>query len=252
MKRNIIFLLFTLISLSLAAATDLDAGQKKAVELYRKGEYEQAISIWENLLPKEKESAQIYFNLGNAYYKSGQNASAILNYERALLLEPGFDDAKFNLELAKAHNTTKINEVGEFFIVQWIQSVANWMSSNAWAMFSVMMFVISLLMVLLYIFMHSIYHRKVGFYGALIAFTLCLVSLGFSSMQKSKIQDRDYAIVMAPSVTATSTPDEQGTKLFVLHDGVKVRIKSYLDIWVEIQLTDGNVGWIKAADIEKI
>lgn len=254
MKKNIVLLFFSLLTFSLFAngSSPFQPEQKKAADLYKKGQYEQAITVYENILPKDKESAQVYYNLGNAYYKSGQTARAILNYERALLVKPNYEDARFNLEMAKAKTPDKINNVGDLFFVEWIKSIANFMSSNVWAVLSITLFIISLVLFFVYAFMHQVGVRKFGFYGAIIGLLLSAFTFSMSYAQKNKAVNKEYAIVMAPSVTVTSTPDEQGTKLFVIHEGIKVKIKSSLDMWVEIQLSDGNVGWIKADDVEKI
>lgn len=251
-KKYIILLLLFMSVFLLWAAPATEGEQKKALDLYKSGNYEQVISVYETMLSTGSVSPVVYYNLGNAYYKSGQFARAILNYERALQLDPDSEDAEFNLELAKAKTTDKIDDAGEFVFVRLIQAIASWMSSNAWAVFSIICFIITLLSVLAYAFLSQVLFRKIGFFGAIIGISLSVITFYMSYKQKSRITDKEYAIVMSPSVTVTSTPDEQGTKLFVIHEGIKVKVKSELDVWVEVKLSDGNVGWIKASDIERI
>ncbi|MDR1679005.1 MAG: tetratricopeptide repeat protein [Prevotellaceae bacterium] len=251
--RNIlsIFLLF-FAALSVFAQNSTKEKFQAANELYKKGQYEQAISVYENLLPANKESVQLYYNLGNAYYKSGQIARAILNYERALLIKPNYENAQMNLKMAQARTVDKIDSVGNFFMLSLINSMSNMMSSNAWAVFSIICFLSAILLFFVYAFLKRIIFRKLGFYGAIAALILFVATFSFSYMQKNKITKGEYAIVMSPSLTAKSTPDETGTKLFVIHEGIKVKVKTTLNTWVEIQLADGNIGWVRTDDIEKI
>lgn len=238
--------------LSASAHDSLKVWKEAAAQHYKAANYEAAIQAYNNMLPLEEESPQIYYNLGNAYYKDGQIAKAILNYERALLLKPNYEDAAFNLEMARAATIDKIDEMKSFFLADWVNSVSNWMSSNSWAMLSIGSFTLMLCFIFAYVFMKKTIIRKTGFFGALFLLLISVASFGLSSVQKSKATNRLYAIVMAPSTTATSTPDENGTKLFVLHEGTKVKIKDKLNIWLKIQLSDGNEGWVKLEDIEQI
>lgn len=252
MKRYISLFVFFLSILSIWAAPATETEQKKAIELYKSAKYDEVISIYETMLIANHTSPVIYYNLGNAYYKSGQVARAILNYERALQLDPSFEDAKFNIELAKTKLVDKIDDAGEFVFVRIINAISSWMSSNTWGVLSIALFVLSLISVLAYAFVNQLTIRKIGFFGSVVAISFAFIAFYMSYNQKSKIVDQDFAIIMSPSVTVTSTPDEKGTKLFVLHEGVKVKVESTLDTWVEIKLSDGNVGWIKLNDIERI
>lgn len=228
-------------------------GKAQADEAYAAGRYAEAAGLYEQIIAGQGVSPVLYYNLGNCYYKTSELAKAILNYERALLLNPGDADARFNLELARSKTVDKITPLRELFFITWAKGFANLQSSDAWAQTAIVCFIICLLSVLLYLFSRRTALRKGAFFAALILLVVCIVANAAASYQKGVLEERTQAIVMQPSVTAKSTPDNSGTDLFVLHEGCKVEIKdNSMRGWKEIRLADGNVGWIPVEAIEII
>ena len=134
MKKIYIYLLFVVIGiLPIYSQTTLT----QANEAYGQEDYITAIELYEQTLREQGVSSDLYYNLGNAYYKHNEFAKAILNYERALLLNPGNEDARFNLEMANTHIVDKIDPVGKFFLSVWIDSLRNFLSSNTWAVIGI-------------------------------------------------------------------------------------------------------------------
>ena len=226
--------------------------QQEAVQAYEKGEYQKAADLYESLTKEGYNSADLYYNLGNAYYKAGENAQAILNYERALLYAPNDADLKTNLEIAKLKTVDKIDPVEKIFIYNWIDSIRNMNTSNQWATIAVGAFVLFLGCFALYFIGGKVWMKKIAFFSAILLFILILFANSAASAQKERLVNRDYAIVFAKSVTAKSTPADSGTDLFVLHDGTKVKVKSKVGEWYEVELADGNIGWIPSSKLEII
>lgn len=225
----------------------------QADEAYAAGNYQQAISLYEQILETQGEAASIYYNLGNSYYKSDDIAKAILNYERALLLNPGDGDIRFNLELARSKTVDKITPLSEMFFITWARDLANLLSTDAWAKCGVAFFLLFILSLSAYIFGRKLALRKTSFFLALFFLVVSVVSNISASYQKGVRMNQKNAIVMLPTVSVKSTPDKSGTDLFVLHEGCKVEIKDGLmSGWKEIRLPDGNVGWLPASAIEII
>lgn len=219
---------------------------------YLSNDYATAIQIYETLL-QEGESAEVYYNLGNSYYKSDNIARAILNYERALLLKPGNEDIRANLEIARNKTVDKIDVVPEIFFISWIKSLINSISINAWARWGITFFLLLIVSLYFFIFSKQITIKKIGFIGSLVCFVFVICTNMFASYQKKTLTNRNTAIIISPSVTIRSTPNESGTSLFVLHEGSKVLIKdNSMKSWKEITLDDGKVGWISSSDIEII
>lgn len=219
---------------------------------YSKGEYKKAIEHYELVLKTNIESPEIYFNLGNAYYKTGQIAPSILNYERAQLLSPNDDDIKYNLQMAQQHVLDKLEILPEFFLNRWFRGIQNSFSADAWSWISIALFIITLILAGLYLFSNKPVLRKIGFFFGGIAIVLCITTWGFASSKTQLLIKRNTAIVFTPSVTIKGSPDKSGTELFLLHEGTKVNIIDSLGDWRNIQLSDGNQGWLKKEDIEVI
>lgn len=219
---------------------------------YMRDDYASAIQIYENLL-KKGEAADVYYNLGNSYYKAGDIAKAILSYERALLLQPGNADIRANLEIARSKTIDKVVPVPEIFFVSWAKSLINSMSIDAWAKLGIVFFILLLVSLYLFFFSKQIVWKKTGFIAGLVLLAFVILSNVFASQQKSELTNRNDAIVLSPSVTVRSTPSDSGTSLFILHEGHKVEIKdNSMREWKEIRLEDGKVGWVPAFAIEVI
>ena len=219
---------------------------------YQKGNYQQAIRDYEEIL-KNGESAEIYFNLGNAYYRTDNITKAVLNYERARLLSPGDDDINFNLQFARSKTIDKITPESEMFFVTWYKSLVNFTSVDNWAKTGILCIVMALLLVLLYLFGPQLMLRKIGFFGGLAFFVIFLLSNLFAFQQKQALDNRTGAIIMAPSVNIKKTPAKNSTDQFVLHEGTRVDIidKGMTD-WRCIRVGDGREGWIETKAIEEI
>lgn len=219
---------------------------------YQKGNYQQAIRDYEEIL-KNGESAEIYFNLGNAYYRTDNITKAVLNYERARLLSPGDDDINFNLQFARSKTIDKITPQSEMFFVTWYKSLVNFTSVDNWAKTGILCIVMTLLLVLLYLFGPQLMLRKIGFFGGLAFFVIFLLSNLFAFQQKQALDNRTGAIIISPSVNIKKTPAKNSADQFVLHEGTRVDIidKGMTD-WRCIRVGDGREGWIETKAIEEI
>ena len=246
------FFILCLIQLSVFGLKAQVAELQAAANAYSKSDFAQATEIYENLLRTYGESAEVYYNLGNSYYKMNQIAPAILNYERVLLLNPGDKDTRFNLEIAKLQTVDKIEAIEPFFLTEWLQSLQNIYGTDTWSKISIASFILLISSLILFFFSRKIVLKKLGFYTGIVWLIFTIAANSFAYSQKQKLITRNTAIVFAPTVTIKSSPDNSGNDLFILHEGTKVSIKSKLGDWSEIQIADGNVGWIKNSDIEVI
>ena len=219
---------------------------------YVRGQYQQAITQYEALL-KQGASADLYYNLGNAYYRTENIPEAVLNYERALLLSPGDRDIRFNLQIARSKTFDKIVPESEMFFVTWYRSLVSMMSVDGWARTALVALALTIILLLVYLFSERIWLRKAGFFGGVALLVLFVGANIFAWQQKKDLLNRKGAIIFAPAVTVKSTPAANGTDLFILHEGTKVVITDgSMKEWKEIRLADGKEGWIESKHIRVI
>ncbi len=249
MKIIINILLALLISVSTFAQNAL---LEKANQHYTSEEYKLAIESYEELLNTDVESAELYYNLGNSFYKTGQVTKAILNFERAKLLAPSDEDIQFNLVLANQHVVDAIEPLPRVFFVRWWNSITNLTSVDNWAKISVISFVLFLILAGFFVFTRSVATKRFTFWIGILFILVAVFSFNFAASQKKQLTQHDYAIVTQPSITVKSSPSETGTDIFVIHEGLKVQVKDSLGVWREIRLADGNQGWLPANSIEQI
>ena len=228
------------------------ASKAEADSAYARGNYQEAIKGYESLL-KQGASAEIYYNLGNAYYRTENITRAVLNYERALLLSPGDGDIRFNLQIARSKTIDKIVPESEMFFVTWYRSLVNIMSVDGWGRMALVSLALVIVLFLVYLFSARVWMQKVGFFGGGALLVVFALSNIFAWQQSQNLLYRKGAIVVAPSVTVKSTPAQNGTDLFILHEGTKVVITDgSMKDWREIRLADGKKGWLESKKIELI
>ena len=219
---------------------------------YVHGEYQKAIDSYESLL-KKGVSADLYYNLGNAYYRTENITRAVLNYERALLLSPSDPDIRFNLQMARSKTIDKIVPEQEMFFVTWYRSLINMYSVDGWATMALVSLGLAIILALIYLFSNLIWLRKLGFFGAFLLIAVFICSNIFAHQQKRQLVNRSGAIITESAVTVKSTPAKNGVDLFILHEGTKVTIiDASMKEWKEIRLADGKEGWVETRQMEVI
>ena len=234
-------------------AKDLDSLWTAGVQAYSDGRFSDASSAWTSIEESGQKSATLYYNLGNSWFKQGNYPKAILNYERALRLDPSYSDARYNLEFTNSFVQDKIEPVPEFILKSVARKVCYVMSSNAWATIFLVLFAAALVMGLLYMLGASVGRRRIGFYCGIVLLLFSIGALSFSVWQKSDSLKSDTAIVMSPVSSVKSSPSSGSSKdLFVIHEGTKVTILDEVGSWKNISLADGRQGWIPSSDLEVI
>ena len=246
-KSFAVLLLLLMLPLAASAAT-----KEKADSLYAAEHYQEAAKQYEALL-KQGVSSDLYYNLGNCYYRMDDITRAVLNYERAQLLSPGDRDIRLNLQMARSKTIDKIVPESEMFFVTWYHSLVNLMSVDGWARMALVSLVIAIILALAYLFSDRIWLRKVGFFVGLLFLVVFALSNLFAYQQKQALVERSGAIVIRSAATVKSTPANNGTDLFILHEGTKVTITdNTMKEWCEIRVADGKEGWLPTKDLEVI
>lgn len=251
--KNIFVILSILIIAALAAhSEDADALFQKANDFYQNKKYQQAVETYEAILEKGQVSEEIYYNLGNAYYRLNNIPEAILNYERAKLLAPDDEDIDFNLKIANLKTIDQIESKSDVFFIEWYKSLRDIYSSDSWAAFSIVIFFITSFLGILFLYSRTPFYKKLSFTTALAALLLFVLTLLLTADKYQYEKDNNTAIIFASVVYVKSSPDESGTDLLILHEGTKIQILDSVNKWKKIRIADGNVGWIPEETIKEI
>lgn len=236
------------------SASKADSLSSKAVadDAYSRGNYQKAIGIYESLL-KNNASADVYYNLGNAYYRSDNITRAVINYERALLLSPGDKDIRHNLTIARSKTIDKIQPANDIFLVEWYHSILGMMSVDSWAKTALFSLIIALVLFLVYLFVDTLIVRQISFYCSVALVIVFMLGNLFAWQVKKNAQSSNGAVVVAPVANAKKTPTNDAADVFVIHEGTYVEITDgSLKGWSQIVLLDGREGWILSNTLESI
>ncbi|MBE0654241.1 MAG: tetratricopeptide repeat protein [Bacteroidales bacterium] len=231
---------------------DMDSLFLEANALYQEEKYEESINKYLQIREAGFESAELYFNTANAYFRSNKLGKARLFYERALLLNPADEDILANLSYTESFLSDRFEIVPEMFYKRWYRSVENAYDSDTWLILSLIFFGVFLFAAAAYVFLPRLNLKKAGFYGGVLFFLLTLFSFVFSVRRYHQQSNPGTAIVMDGSVTVKSSPRESGKDLFVLHEGTKVWMENEVDQWTEIRISDGRRGWLRKISLENI
>ncbi len=250
MKQGIWIIASFFVLWPVCGANDLQERVMEGNEQYLKGEYEAAVESYRSVIDSGYASAELYYNLGNAYYKSHDITMALVNYERAHILDPRDKEIQHNLEVAREFVVDRIEALPEFFLRRAYVNFIKLLDADIWAVMSLASFAVSLLLLLFYFFSKRIGIRKLGFWTGILFLFISISTLFFASRQNRFTTRHNQALILTPSVTIKSSPDEtSGTDLFLLHEGTKVTVEDELGDWSEVVLSDGNRGWLKESDL---
>lgn len=248
--KFILIFLFS-ISISSFAQEGMDRFQK-ANELYQNEEFDKAIAEYHSILGEGYISDDLHYNLGNAYFRSADLPRAILHYEKAIKINPANEDAKHNLEYANSKTVDKIETPPKLFFYRWWDSIIHSLSSYSWSMLVLLFAFAALIALSLFFFSKSKALKKISFYIALIGIFSSLLSWFIARQQHLHQGKFEYAIIMSPTVNINSSPSEGSSKLFVLHEGSKIKLENESGDWFEISLPNGNSGWIPKSQLAPI
>lgn len=248
-SRTITILLFV----ALMLPSQLRAINKAEADMeYKKGNYQQAITVYRELV-KVYKSPELYYNLGNSYVRTNNITQAILAYERALLLKPGDSDIRHNLIFARNKTLDRIIPEDLFSFMTWYKVLVFYADIDTWAIIGLISIALALVLVLCYLFSSRIKIRKLGFYGALFFLALFVFCMLFAKQQLKILTKKSSAIIISPIVNVKKTPAKTSTDVFVLHEGTRILITDQtIKGWYGIKVSDGRVGWIRSYNSEKI
>ena len=231
----------------------MDSLWNAANAAYTEGRWADAVADYSMISDSGLESARLYCNTGNAYFKDGNVPKAILYYERALKLDPSYEDARFNLDMLKNSIQDRIDPVPELILKTWARKLCYASDSDNWTILFIVFFAVSCGLVLLFLLGRTVAARRTGFFTGIVAVLVAAMCLSFAIWQKNDYMKADEAIVMRPVASVKSSPSGEASKdLFVLHEGTKVKLIDQVGAWSNIELADGRQGWMQSSDMEII
>ena len=228
------------------------SGFEKGNALYQKGQYEQAIQAYESVLDSRQQSADLYFNLGNCYYKLNKVAPSIYNYEKALVLAPEDVDITNNLKFAQKLTIDEVKEVPKVGFAKLLRDFTGMYHYNTWAWISIVFGLLFLGFFMGYYFSLAAVLKRIFFFGMFVWILFLLISVGAAIFEKNYFVTVRPAIVFAEVTEVKSEPQKASPATFVLHEGTKVFVKEILGKWKKIELTDGTEGWIESGAIREV
>lgn len=254
--KNFIYTLLLLAMPFMATAQETKTPEyNKALgdSAYSQARYDDAIRIYETVIADEGASVELYYNLGNAFYRNNMIGKAILNYERALRIDPTDKDTKANLEHALFMTKDEVTEQYELFLTAWFKAIVNTMGITAWAVIAIVSFILLLSSLLLFFFNRKASIRKTTLVIAVISLFVVIFANIAATHIYNYMNDDSEAVVMKEEAYLKSTPDNSGTELVKIHEGRKVRIiDDTMREWKEVELEEGTVGWLPTTAIERI
>ena len=228
------------------------SGFEKGNVLYQKGQYEQAIQAYESVLDSRQQSADLYFNLGNCYYKLNKVAPSIYNYEKALVLAPEDVGITNNLKFAQKLTIDEVKEVPKVGFAKLLHDFTGMYHYNTWAWISIVFGLMFLGFFIGYYFSIAAVLKRIFFFGMFVWVLFLLVSVGAAIFERNHFVTDRPAIVFAEVTEVKSEPQKASPATFILHEGTKVFVKEILGKWKKIELTDGTEGWIESHDIREV
>lgn len=248
------------------AKTTAEVCWTEAMEAYAEKNYEAAIEKLEQVVTLGYGSADVYYNLANSYFKLGQSymaingknfsngelGRAVLNYRRALKLDPAMEDARYNLDLAVDY-TNDTRSLPQGFIEGLWHSLRDMASSNSWTIASLIDLLLCLGCTLLYLLSQRIVVRKITFSIAVVSLVIFLITTLLALSQRNAQRDDSCAVVVCNDTTPVhASPDSSSKIIRQPSQGVTLSVVREHGEWSEILFADGEKGWIRSSVIENV
>lgn len=245
-------ILLALFSMKFTFASEEENLMQKANSFYQQGSYDKAIEIYQKIVSDGYSGKELYYNLGNSYFKAGMIGYAILNYEKAQKISPNDEDVAYNLKIANARTVDKIEAMPKIFLVRWWEELLNLFSVNGWTLFSYFVYLAFLAIIGWYFFARRQPFQKWILISGLAFAAVFLLSIVILVSRYNYDNGKEYAVVTQSSVTVKLSPDEHSGDAFIVHEGIKVSLEDKVDSWVKVKLADGKVGWLSEGEMKKI
>jgi tetratricopeptide (TPR) repeat protein len=250
--KQILILILLLLSFNGFAQNDYQAAFQRGNEAFTAKNYERAADIYEQILAKEQVSFELYFNLGNAYFRLNEIPKAILNYERALQIKPNQKETLYNLKLANQRTIDQISTASPFFLINWWVIWRGLFSSTVWSILAIIAVFTSILGCLVWLFGESRKKKKIGFLLGVVFFVFGILFCLTAWQRFAYEQNSNMAILFAKETPLKLGADNASPDVLLLHEGTKVEILGKTGLWNKVRLPNGEQGWLPVKSLVKI
>ena len=248
--KKLLFLL--LIIANSVVAQNTEELFKSANDLYKNDKLEEAIELYKKIETKGLVSSELFYNLGNSYYKLNKVGPSIYYYEKALKMNPLNEDVKNNLVFARRLALDNIEELPKTVFQRINKNVLQKLSYNQWAIVVVVFSILGSLLFLLFYFASSPSKKRFYFVTSSLSFVLLIFSFLITYNQYSLSRNNKVAIIFAEKTEVRNAPTLNSEEVFTLHEGTKVIVLDAIDNWKKIKLADGKLGWIISEEIKEL
>lgn len=240
--KHVIILLLLINSL---ISAEWDQYFTQGNQAYADGKYEEAIEYYDKILEKNIVSGEVYFNLGNCYYKLDQIGQSILYYEKAKKYLSGDEALEQNLKIAQLKTIDEIEPIPKLFLVNWWEKIINLLSINRLGWITLILFIITSVFISLFILMRRRFWLRLIWISVIFLTVFIIIYAG----RIYEVETTKFGIIFDNKISIKSEPNLGAAELFILHEGTKVKINRDIDDWIEITIADGKTGWCKSHSI---
>ncbi len=233
----------------------------EANKAYNANQFEDAVKLYTAAIDSLGGSSELFYNLGNAQYRTGKTGLAIICYERALKLDPTNEDARANLGFLNSRIIDRPGERGTL-ISQVTDALLDMAGVNTWAWLTFILFLLTIACVAIYVMSSSVTLRKAGFFGGIVLLILTCLGIILAIRAGSRAESHDEAVVTVSTTTLStepSTPTTEAAQAGTLHEGAKVEIVDSIvsttdstRMWLDVNVDNATRAWINADDVERI
>jgi len=239
----------------LPADTSLEGAEsafREGNNFFQQGDYDGAIRVYEDIITGGYLSGPLHYNLGNAYYRTGDVARAILNYERARRRIPDDEDLRYNIEMARIATVDQIEQIPRLFVWDYWDSIKNFFSFSSLVLIGFAAYLAVFASIAVFVLARGFGARRYSLPAGICSLILLLTVLVLLAERTSYLENRDFAVIMVEAADVKNAPDADGPDAFVLHSGTLVKITDMMGDWIQVRLADGKVGWTISENMEII
>lgn len=252
MTRIILIISFLVCFLVAIKAANPATELNRANQAYQSGNFLQAIEQYEHLLQQGYRSEALYYNLGNSYYRVNKLGLAVLNYERARLLDPTDADTKHNLQVVRNRLQDKIEPLPEFFLSKWWNGLRSQLSTNIWSAVALTLLWLGIAGLSVWLLGKVRFYKKWGFIAGIGLLLLSLLGFALANSRKQAIQNSGRAVILQPEIPLQSAPDPKSKIVLPLHEGTTIHFLDKIGDWHKVMLENGEQGWLPKGGFERI